>query len=84
VIVTLGNPATKALLNTREGITRLRGTWQQLGMVGEGLAGTAVMPTFHPAFLLRQYSVENRGKVWSDLQQVMAHLGLPPRKQGNS
>lgn len=82
VIVTLGNPATRALLNTREGITRLRGRWQQLGMIGEGLAGTAVMPTFHPAFLLRQYTQDNRGKVWSDLQQVMAELGLATPKRG--
>ena len=82
VIVTLGNPATQSLLSTREGITRLRGQWQQLGMIGEGLAGTAVMPTFHPAFLLRQYSLENRGKVWSDLQEVMEKLGLRQAGRG--
>ena len=34
------------------------------------------MPTFHPAFLLRQYTEDNRQKVWSDLQQVMDKLGL--------
>ena len=44
--------------------------------IGEGLGGTAVMPTFHPAYVLRQYTPENRGKVWSDLQQVMTALGL--------
>ena len=77
VIVTLGNPATKALLDTQIGITRMRGQWQSLPDIGEGLEGIAVMPTFHPAYLLRQYNVDTRGKVWSDLQQVMEFLGLP-------
>lgn len=76
-IVTLGNPATKGLLNTKTGITKLRGTWQHLPAIGEGLEGIAVMPTFHPAYVLRQYTPENRGKVWSDLQAVMEHLKLP-------
>jgi uracil-DNA glycosylase len=76
VIVTLGNPATQGLLNTKTGITKLRGNFQELPDIGEGLAGTAVMPTFHPAYVLRQYTPENRGKVWSDLQQVMGALGM--------
>jgi len=76
VIVTLGNPATQGLLNTRTGITRLRGNFQELPDIGEGLAGIAVMPTFHPAYVLRQYTPDNRGKVWSDLQQVMGVLGI--------
>jgi uracil-DNA glycosylase family 4 len=76
VIVTLGNPATQTLLQTKTGITRLRGEFQPLPAIGEGLAGISVMPTFHPAYLLRNYSVETRGKVWSDLQQVMQLLGL--------
>jgi DNA polymerase len=83
VIVTLGNPATKGLLNTAEGITRLRGTWQRLPEIGPGLGGVPVMPTFHPAYVLRQYTPENRGKVWSDLQAAMEALGLsPPAKKG--
>jgi len=81
VIVTLGNPATHALLDTRVGITRLRGSWQTLPMIGEGVGGTAVMPTFHPAYLLRQYTVDNRKKVWSDLQKVMERLGLEAPKK---
>jgi DNA polymerase len=78
VIVALGNPATKALLNTAVGITRLRGRWQQLPPLAEGLTGVPVMPTFHPAYLLRQYTPDNRKKVWSDLQQVMERLGIEP------
>jgi len=81
VIVTLGNPSTQGLLKIRTGITKMRGSFQELPDLGEGLAGTPVMPTFHPAYLLRQYTPDNRGKVWSDLQQVMDLLGLPtPRK----
>ena len=69
VIVVLGNAAAKALLDTRVGITKLRGTWQQLWDI-------PVMPTFHPAYLLRQYTQDNRRRVWSDLQAVMVKLGL--------
>jgi len=76
VVVTLGNPATKNLLDTKVGITRLRGTWQKLPNIGEGLWGIDVMPTFHPAYVLRQYTEDVRGKVWSDLRQVMKRLGL--------
>lgn len=77
-IVTMGNPATQGLLNTKTGITQLRGQWQELPEIGPGLGGIPVMPTFHPAFLLRQYTPENRKKVWSDLQAVMEKLGLKP------
>ncbi len=70
VIVTLGNPAMHYVLNTTKGITSVRGTWQEYN-------GIPVMPTYHPAFLLRQYTPENRSKVWSDLQQVMARLKSP-------
>jgi len=67
VIVTLGSPATKLLLATREGITRLRGRWQSF-------RGIPVMPTFHPAYLLRQYTKENRRKVWEDLQAARVRM----------
>ncbi len=61
VIVTLGAPAAHALLSTKVGITKLRGSWQSF-------RGIPVMPTFHPAYLLRVYTLENRGLVWSDLK----------------
>jgi uracil-DNA glycosylase family 4 len=77
VIVTLGNPATQTMLQTKTGITRLRGTFQPLPDLAPGLGGISVMPTFHPAYLLRNYTPESRGKVWSDLQQVMQLLDLP-------
>lgn len=76
VILTLGGPAAKLLLDTKEGVTRLRGRWHRYTAVDPPVA---VMPTFHPAFLLRSYTPDNRRKVWEDLQQVMERLGLPPK-----
>jgi uracil-DNA glycosylase family 4 len=72
VIAGLGGPAVKWLLRTSEGITRLRGTW---GVYFDGAVSFDVMPTFHPAYLLRNYTLETRGRVWSDMQAVMARLG---------
>jgi len=67
VIVTLGSPATRTLLETKIGITKLRGTWQ-------AFAGIPVMPTFHPAYLLRAYTRENRLKVFEDLKAARARM----------
>jgi DNA polymerase len=71
VIVTLGGPAAKLLLDTKVGITRLRGQWAEYDCAGRAIP---VMPTFHPAYLLRNYTRETREQVWSDLQTVMARL----------
>ncbi len=78
-IVTLGNPATQNLLQTIIGITKLRGQWQNLPNHAPGLADIPVMPTFHPSYLIRSYTPENRAAVWSDLQKVMELLGLKPK-----
>ena len=67
VIVTLGRPAAQNLLETDRGIGQLRGSWHEWH-------GIAVMPTYHPAYLLR--SPSQKGKTWSDLQMVMERLGL--------
>ena len=83
VIVTLGNPATKKLLDTQTGITQMRGAWQALPEWAPGLGGIPVMPTFHPSYVMRRYDAETRGKVWHDLQLVMAHLGLTLPDQGD-
>lgn len=66
VIVLLGATAVNFLLGRREGITRLRGKWL-------GFDGIPVMPTFHPAYLLRQESAKR--EAWADLQQVMKVFG---------
>lgn len=71
VIVTLGAPAAKYVLrDDKVAITRMRGQWREY-------RGIKVMPTFHPAYILRQYTPAVRGQVWSDLQAVMAEVGLP-------
>jgi DNA polymerase len=77
VIVALGAPAAKTLLNTAKPIGQLRGHFHEYrpeGILGEGSA-IPVMPTFHPAYLLR--NPEEKRKAWEDLQLVMALLGLP-------
>ncbi len=71
VIVTLGAPSTKFVLQTTTGISRLRGQW---AVYEDGDLRVDVMPTFHPAYLLRNYTRDTREKVWSDLQSVMARL----------
>jgi DNA polymerase len=79
-IVTLGLPATRTILRSTDSMGRLRGHWGTFTHPKTGLE-VPVMPTFHPAFLLRAYTDDNRGKVWSDLQQAMKKLGLSgPRK----
>lgn len=70
VIVTLGAPAARALLTTRTGITRIRGQWHSY-------RGIPVMPTYHPAYLLRAYTQENRQKVWDDLRAARARMDEP-------
>jgi DNA polymerase len=67
VIVTLGKFAAQCLLKTRTPITRLRGVWASY-------QGIPLMPTFHPAYLLRNPS--DKRLVWQDIQQVMRALGL--------
>jgi DNA polymerase len=65
VIVVLGNTAMKNLLDTREGITRARGRFHDY-------KGIKVMPTFHPAYLLRDPS--KKRETWEDLKKVRDHL----------
>ncbi len=73
VIVTLGNPSTRFLLSTMEGITKLRGKWQSYN-------GIAVMPTYHPSFLLRNGgdagNTPQKRDVWNDMKMVIEKLGL--------
>jgi DNA polymerase len=71
VIVTLGSPATRTLLGTVVGITKLRGRWHEF-------EGIPVMPTFHPAYLLRAYTRENRQKVFDDLKAARSRLDEGP------
>ena len=65
VIVVMGNTATRNLLNAKLGITKLRGEFQDYH-------GVKVMPTFHPAYLLRDPS--KKQETWQDLKKVRDYL----------
>ncbi|MBI4127058.1 MAG: uracil-DNA glycosylase [Deltaproteobacteria bacterium] len=65
VIVCLGATAVAGLLQTDQKISRIRGQWQEWD-------GMKVMPTFHPAFLLR--NPEMKKPVWEDMKKVMEYL----------
>ena len=65
VIVVLGNTAMKNLLDTKEGITKVRGKFQDY-------KGIKVMPTFHPAYLLRDPS--KKREAWEDMKKVRDYL----------
>jgi DNA polymerase len=76
VIVTLGLPALKYMMNDPKlTMGRSRGQWREW-------RGIKLMPTFHPAYVLRQYTDETRAAVWSDLKLVMSEVELPmPKKK---
>ncbi len=77
VLVALGRPATQTLLATKVPISRLRGEFHDFpppALAHLGLPPTKLMPTFHPAYLLRNPPA--KPETWEDLQQVMCFLGL--------
>ena len=67
LILTMGNTPTKAMLDTTTGIKRVRGTW-----VDHQPTGLRLLPTFHPAYLLRQPA--DKKLVWQDLLSLKAAL----------
>jgi DNA polymerase len=69
VLVALGATAVEGLLGKTVGITRLRGNWQTY-------RGIPLMPTYHPAYLLRNQALSEKRRVWEDMLQVMAKLGM--------
>lgn len=73
-IVALGATAVKGLLRTNQGINSLRGKWHDFD-------GIPLMPTFHPAYLLRM-PVAKR-EAWADLKLVLAKLGRTPPQRTN-
>lgn len=76
IIVALGAPAARTLLNTNKSIGQLRGQFHEY-YAGLGRPPIKLMPTYHTAYLLRNYSPENRRKVWEDMKKVLAELDLP-------
>jgi DNA polymerase len=69
VIVTLGNPSTKFLVNPKEGITKVHGVWHLYNNI-------PVMPTFHPSYILRNGGDTSPIKrlMWEDIKKVIAYL----------
>jgi DNA polymerase len=70
VLVALGATAVEGLLGKTIGITKLRGNWQEY-------RGTPLMPTYHPAYLLRNQAMSEKRRVWEDMLAVMDKLALP-------
>jgi uracil-DNA glycosylase len=77
VLVALGATAVEGLLGKTVGITKLRGHWQ-------AYRGTPLMPTYHPAYLLRNQAMSEKRRVWEDMLAVMEKLEMPiSEKQRN-
>ena len=70
VLVALGATAVEGLLGKTVGITKLRGNWKTYRNI-------PLMPTYHPAYLLRNQSMATKREVWEDMLQVMEKLGMP-------
>jgi len=66
-ICALGSTATKAVLGTKEGVTRLRGKWQRWRDI-------PVMVTYHPSYLLRPYNQNAKKEAWEDLKMVLHYV----------
>jgi len=73
-IVTLGLPATQYMLQTKMSMGKMRGNWH-------AWRGIKLMPTYHPAYVLRNPTFETRSAVWNDLKLVLTELGLPVPKK---
>jgi uracil-DNA glycosylase len=69
VLVALGATAVEGLLGV-SGISKLRGHWQTY-------RGIPLMPTYHPAYLLRNQALSEKRRVWEDLLAIMEKLGMP-------
>ncbi len=75
IIVPMGGPAAKHVLRLDEGISMLRGQWGVWQPpTGCQVEPIPVMPTFHPAYLLRNYTLETRTLMWSDMKLAMTKL----------
>ncbi len=65
VLLLVGNPSSQTLLDTNQGVTRLRGKWHEV-------AGIPALPIFHPAYLLR--APAKKREAWADLLMLKARL----------
>ena len=76
VIIALGAHAARTLLNTNSPIGQMRGRFHDY-YFSDDAPPVKLMPTYHPAYLLRNYSRENRQRVWDDVKKVLLELDLP-------
>ena len=81
IIVALGAHAARTLLDTNKPIGQLRGQFHEY-YAGLGRPPIKLMPTYHTAYLLRNYSKENRQRVWEDMKKVLTELDLPIPQRG--
>ena len=70
VLVALGGTAVEGLLGKTVGIMKLRGNWQTY-------RGIPLMPTYHPAYVLRNQALMEKRRVWEDMMMVMDKLEMP-------
>jgi DNA polymerase len=70
VMVALGATALEGLLGSTAPVSKMRGRWLEF-------RGIPVMPTYHPAYLLRNQSIGEKRKVWEDMLQVLEHMDKP-------
>jgi uracil-DNA glycosylase family 4 len=66
-ICALGSTAAKAVLGTKEGVTKLRGKWHKW-------RDLPVMVTYHPSYLLRPYNQDAKREAWEDLKKVLHYV----------
>jgi DNA polymerase len=76
IIVALGAYAAQTLLDTTKSIGQLRGHFFDY-YPGLGKPPIKLLATFHPAYLLRNYTYDARQKVWEDMKKVLEELNLP-------
>ena len=81
ILVALGAHAARTLLNSTKSIGQLRGQFHEY-YTQIGRPSVKLMPTYHTAYLLRNYSPDNRRKVWEDMKKVLAELDLPIPESG--
>lgn len=79
VIVALGAHAARTLLDTDSAIGKMRGQFHDC-LICPALGPIKLMPTYHPAYILRNYTTDTRRRVWEDMKKVLAELDLPVPK----
>ena len=80
-VLLLGAAAAKSVLQTEDGIMKMRGQWREWRLAEGGVSAPA-LPTLHPAFLLRQPQAKRQ--VWADMLELAARLDGQEKAQNPS